>query len=93
MVGDDVPFGHEAVPIGELPSPRTKLVYLYLRAADGATVEELHDALGIRYLELYGTLRVLRERNVVRNERSVFYPRDRTEFESIPTDKRLSQVE
>ncbi|WP_435153734.1 helix-turn-helix domain-containing protein [Haladaptatus sp. DFWS20] len=72
MIGHDAGFGRGFAPIVELPSPRTKLVYLYLHVANGATVEELHEALGIQYLELYSALRVLRERDIVRNEQSIY---------------------
>ncbi|WP_227354488.1 helix-turn-helix domain-containing protein [Haladaptatus salinisoli] len=59
-------------PLAELSSPRTKLVYLYLNVVDEATVEELHEALGIRYMELYSALRILRERDDVRFERDSY---------------------
>jgi hypothetical protein len=63
MVGDDSSFEREAISLAELPSPRSKLVYIYLHTVNGATIEELHDDLGMQYLELYSVLRVLREGN------------------------------
>lgn len=40
------------VPDG-LASSESKLVYVFLAASGGATVEELHDALGIHKISLY----------------------------------------
>jgi hypothetical protein len=56
MAGHFVRHGPGVAPLVELASPRTKLVYLYLNIVEKATVEELHEALGIRYTELYSTL-------------------------------------
>ncbi|KZN26486.1 hypothetical protein A4G99_20790 [Haladaptatus sp. R4] len=82
MIEDGVVFELEAPPLTELPSPRTKLVYLYLFVVGRATVETIHDALGIGYLELYSSLRILRERDLVRNGRNGFSPRNRADFDS-----------
>lgn len=56
-----------AVP-AELQSPRAKLVYFYLNVADGATVEELQERLGMRKLTLYSVLKALCEREFVARE-------------------------
>ncbi|WP_227373545.1 helix-turn-helix domain-containing protein [Haladaptatus halobius] len=72
MAGHFVRHDLGVAPLVELASPRTKLVYLYLNIVEKATVEELHEALGIRYMELYSTLRVLRERDDIRNERNSY---------------------
>ncbi|WP_049970661.1 helix-turn-helix domain-containing protein [Haladaptatus cibarius] len=93
MVGDDARFRQRFAPVAKLPSPRTKLVYLYLHVADGATVEELHEALGIQYLELYSALRVLRERSIVRNERSIYRCRVHEGGNSSPLDGRFSRMQ
>lgn len=49
----------------DLESPRAKLIYLYLQTAEGATVEELRDALDIPLITLLPTVDVLHERSLV----------------------------
>jgi predicted transcriptional regulator len=61
------------VPDG-LTSSESKLVYVFLAATDGATVEELHDALDIRKISLYPVLRTLTDRDVVAREGSTYVP-------------------
>jgi predicted transcriptional regulator len=58
----------------DLTSTESKLVYLFLTASDGATMEELHDALDIRKISLFPVLRTLTERNVVTREGSTYVP-------------------
>jgi predicted transcriptional regulator len=58
----------------DLSSAESKLVYLFLAASDGATMEELHDALDIRKISLFPVLRTLTERNVVTREGSTYVP-------------------
>jgi len=58
----------------DLTSAESKLVYLFLTASDGATMEELHDALDIRKISLFPVLRTLTERNVVIREGSTYVP-------------------
>jgi DNA-binding MarR family transcriptional regulator len=41
---------------GDIGSPSAKLVYLYLDTVDGGTVEDLHEALGMRRMDLFGVL-------------------------------------
>ncbi|WP_266077135.1 helix-turn-helix domain-containing protein [Haladaptatus caseinilyticus] len=89
MIGHDAGFG----PLVNLPSPRTKLVYLYLHVANGATIEELHEVLGMQYLELYSALRVLRERDFVRDEQSTYRCCDPTEIELHSIDGGFSQIQ
>lgn len=48
-----------------LQSPQTKLVYLYLRAVDGAQVENLKRALGMQALALYPILERLVDHQLV----------------------------
>lgn len=56
----------------DLDSPRAKLVYLYLRGSEGATVDELATDLGMTRLALYSVLRTLRRRELVGKERGRF---------------------
>ncbi|AHF98489.1 hypothetical protein HALLA_06155 [Halostagnicola larsenii XH-48] len=42
------PISEETALPTELNSPQAKLVYLYLEAADGATVSEVSDALSMK---------------------------------------------
>lgn len=61
------------VPEG-LASAESKLVYVFLAASNGATVEELNDALDIRKISLFPVLRTLTERNVVTREGAAYVP-------------------
>lgn len=54
----------EPLPDG-LAAPLDKLVYLYVRQADGATVYELRDALHVPQLQLYPTINRLADRELV----------------------------
>jgi len=56
----------------DLTSAESKLVYLFLTATDGATVDELHDALDIRKISLFPVLRTLTERDVVAREGATY---------------------
>lgn len=53
---------------GDLNSPRAKLVYLYLSAHDGATIQELGQNLGMKKISLYSILKTLREQEFVEQE-------------------------
>jgi|GEM_PF-1412187 len=59
----------------DLASAESKLVFLFLTASDGATVEELHDALDIRKISLFPVLRTLTERDIVTREGANYVPR------------------
>lgn len=59
----------------DLASAESKLVYLFLTASDGATIEELHDSLDIRKISLFPVLRTLTERDVVDREGATYVPR------------------
>ena len=58
----------------DLTSPRSKLVYLYLVAAGGGTVDDLHAALGERKIALHPILDALRARGVVERDGDSFRP-------------------
>lgn len=58
----------------DLASAESKLVYLFLTATGGATVEELHAALDIRKISLYPVLRTLTDRGVVTRDGSTYAP-------------------
>lgn len=49
----------------ELQSPRAKLVYLYLRTNERATVGEMATSLGMKKISLYSILKTLRKREFV----------------------------
>ncbi|MFB6161004.1 MAG: helix-turn-helix domain-containing protein [Haloferacaceae archaeon] len=51
-----------------IDSAEAKLVYLYLAAAGGGTVDELHRALDLQRLALFPVLDRLRERGLVARE-------------------------
>ena len=57
---------------GTLESPRGKLVYLYLRQSEGATLADLKDDLDVGALTLYSVLKTLRERGLVEKEADRF---------------------
>jgi predicted transcriptional regulator len=49
----------------DLEASESKLVYLFLATADGATVEDLHEALDIKRISLLPVLDTLDERGLV----------------------------
>ncbi|MFB6080293.1 MAG: TrmB family transcriptional regulator [Haloferacaceae archaeon] len=49
----------------ELATAEAKLVYLYVQAADGCTVDELYRDLGLPKLALFPVLDTLRERGLI----------------------------
>jgi predicted transcriptional regulator len=53
-----------AVP-ESIESSQAKLVYLYLNATSGATVDELHDRLDLDRLSLFPVLETLRSHGLV----------------------------
>jgi len=57
-----------------LQSAESKLVYVFLAASDGATVEELHEALHLRKITLFPVLSTLTERDVVGREGARYVP-------------------
>lgn len=68
------PFDPERAALGsvlgeplpdDLSSSQTKLVYLYLRLAEGGTVEDLRENLRMKTITLYPVLERLVERNLV----------------------------
>ena len=62
------------VPEG-LTAAESKLVYVFLAASDGATVEELDAALDMNKISLFPVLRTLTERGVVTRDGSTYVPR------------------
>ncbi|GAB6860806.1 MarR family transcriptional regulator [Haloplanus litoreus] len=58
----------------ELSSAESKLVYVFLAATDGATVEELHEALGLRKITLFPVLSTLSGYDVVAREGARYVP-------------------
>lgn len=58
----------------DLTSAESKLVYLFLTATDGATIEELHEALDIRKISLFPVLQTLTERDAVAREGATYVP-------------------
>lgn len=48
-----------------LSSAETKLIYLYLRGTDEATVADISDDLGIQRLSLFPNLNILDDRGLV----------------------------
>ena len=59
----------EPIPTA-LESPRTKLVYLYFVMAGKGTVDDVHDALGIKLISLYPVLETLNEKGLVQRDGS-----------------------
>ncbi|MFB6196549.1 MAG: TrmB family transcriptional regulator [Haloplanus sp.] len=57
-----------------ISSAESKLVYVFLTAADGATVEELHDALDLRKITLFPVLETLAERGVIDRDGATYVP-------------------
>lgn len=66
----------EATPSipSDLEAVRSKLVYLYLDTAGGATVDELQNDLGMRKLSLFPVLFDLTERDLVEKNGTEYRP-------------------
>ncbi|MFB6256458.1 MAG: MarR family transcriptional regulator [Haloplanus sp.] len=62
------------VPEG-LTAAESKLVYVFLAASGGATIDELTDALDISKISLFPVLRTLIERDAVTRDGSAYVPR------------------
>ena len=62
-----------AVP-EDLDSAEAKLVYLSLKTAGGASVDELRENVGLNKLTLHSILRTLQERGTVREDDGIFRP-------------------
>lgn len=56
---------HRLPSVGDLESPRSKLIYLYLLVGGEATANELRSTLDVTGLSLYPTLDVLCDRGLV----------------------------
>lgn len=62
----DANADRRVVPLpDDLQSPRTKLVYLYLRTAAGGSMAELKRSLGMQALALYPILETLVDEGLV----------------------------
>lgn len=60
---------HAAITIPiELDSSGSKLVYLYLRTVDEATIEELQTALDLRQLSLFPVLQTLEGADLIERD-------------------------
>ncbi|GAB3320372.1 TrmB family transcriptional regulator [Haloplanus salinarum] len=57
-----------------LRSAESKLVYVFLAATDGATVEELHEALDLRKITLFPVLDTLAERDAINRDGARYVP-------------------
>jgi len=57
-----------------LQSAESTLVYVFLAAADGATVEELHEALDLRKITLFPVLDTLATRDVIGRDGERYVP-------------------
>lgn len=69
--------GRPAAPLpGELAAPLEKLVYLYVRESDGASVYDLRDGLGVPQLRLYPTIEALARRELVERDGDDVRPAD-----------------
>jgi predicted transcriptional regulator len=62
-----------AVP-DELSAAESKLVYLFLTTADGATVDELQSALDIEKITLFPVLDTLSERGLIERTDGAYVP-------------------
>lgn len=60
----------------ELASPRAKLIYLYLQTERTASIDDLHEALGMAHISLYPILRKLASRGFVEIDGDQYHVRD-----------------
>ncbi|MFB6123893.1 MAG: helix-turn-helix domain-containing protein [Haloferacaceae archaeon] len=58
----------------ELVSAESKLVYLFLESTDGATIDDLHESLGMKKITIYPVLDSLREHGLVARDGQSFLP-------------------
>lgn len=58
----------------ELDTAQSKLVYLTVHSATGATVDELSEALGMKKITLLGVLSTLSEENLVERRDGTYVP-------------------
>ncbi|WP_423751343.1 helix-turn-helix domain-containing protein [Salinirarus marinus] len=59
-------------PPAELVSAESKLVYFYLRSCESATVDDLHESLGMKKITIYPVLDSLRGRGLVARDGQSF---------------------
>ncbi|MFB6101671.1 MAG: TrmB family transcriptional regulator [Haloplanus sp.] len=57
-----------------LTGPESKLVYLFVAAAGEATVDELHEALDIRKINLFPVLETLSDRDMITRDGAAYVP-------------------
>lgn len=64
-----------------LDTAGSKLVYLYLKVEDEATINELHRALGMKKITLYSLLQTLTATELVDQEGAFYVCREPSETE------------
>lgn len=62
-----------------LDSSSSKLVYLYLRIADEATIDEMEGVLGLKKVTLYPLLQTLTAADLVERSGATYVRRERAE--------------
>ena len=70
---------HADAGISELPteleSPQGKLVYLFLEATDGATVDDLGQTLAMKKINVLSVLRSLSSQGLIEKRGETYVPR------------------
>ncbi len=69
---DSTGFDLETTQLADLESPRAKLVYLYLSATGGATLEELRSQLDLSMGTALVMTRTLRDRGILERRQNRF---------------------
>ena len=75
-----VPMVNQQIQQYEYQLPETldtagsKLVYLYLKVEEEATINELHAALGMKKITLYSLLQTLKATDLVDQEGAIYTP-------------------
>lgn len=59
----------------ELSSPQGKLVYLYLEATGGATVNDLNEALAMKKIAILSVLNSLSGNDLIEKDGDTYVPR------------------
>lgn len=73
MANQQIPQYEYQLP-DALETSGSKLVYLYLKVEEEATINELHTALGMKKITLYSLLQTLKATDLVDQDGAIYTP-------------------